>query len=148
MNLGQLKRPGGAKKIRKIVGRGRGSGHGKTSRRGQKGQRARSGRGPHLGFEGGQNPLIRSIPKRGFNAPVRVEFQIVNLRDLVKLNYDVFITPDILAQEGIIKNGSRPVKILAQGKLAKPLMVKAHAFSAKAKELIEKSGGKIECLTP
>lgn len=148
MNLGELARPYGAKKRRKIVGRGRGSGHGKTSTRGQKGQRARSGRGPILGFEGGQAPLIRIIPKRGFNAPVKKEYQIVNIRDITKLSSDGFITPEILLEKGIIATSHRPVKILGHGKVTKPLIVKAHAFSSAAKELIEKAGGKVECLKP
>lgn len=148
MNLGELIPPYGSKKRRKIVGRGESSGHGKTSTRGSNGQRSRSGRGPILGFEGGQTPLIRRIPKRGFKSHAKKEFQIVNMKRLTKLSQDVSITPEFLETKGLIKDKNKPVKILGDGQISWPLVIKAHAFSKSAIELIEKAGGKAECLKP
>lgn len=148
MYLTEIKRPFGSCKRRKIVGRGESSGHGKTSTRGSNGQRARSGRGPILGFEGGQSPLIRRIPKRGFRHSPKEEFQIVNINSLAKFSTDMPIDPQLLETKGLIKSRNRPVKILGDGKVNIPLVVKAHAFSKSAKDLIEKAGGKIECLKP
>lgn len=148
MYLTDLERTRGAYKRRKIVGRGESSGHGKTSCRGSNGQRARSGRGPILGFEGGQMPLIKRIPKRGFNHSRRNEFQIVNLKNLVKFSSEAPITPELLHAEGLIKSKDSLVKILGEGELRVSLVVKAHAFSRSAKDIIEKAGGKTECLQP
>lgn len=146
MYLTEVRRPRGAHRRRKIVGRGESSGHGKTSTRGTKGQRARSGRGPVLGFEGGQTPLIRRIPKRGFRHSPRNEYQIVNIKNLAKLSTEAPISPEVLKLKRLIKNKDKPVKILGQGELKNPLVVRAHAFSKSAKDRIEKAGGKIECL--
>ena len=148
MYLTEIERPHGAKKRRKIVGRGESSGHGKTSTRGTKGQRARSGRGPILGFEGGQTPLIRRIPKRVFHHSPKQAFQIVNIGSLAKLKTDTPINPELLQTRGLIKNKNKPVKILGEGKVSVSLLVKAHAFSKGAKNAIEKAGGKVECLEP
>lgn len=148
MYLTEIERPHGAKKRRKIVGRGESSGHGKTSTRGTKGQRARSGRGPILGFEGGQTPLIRRIPKRGFHHSPKQAFQLVNIGALAKLKTDTAINPELLKVRGLIKNKNKPVKILGEGKVNVSLLVKAHAFSKGAKNAIEKAGGKAECLEP
>jgi large subunit ribosomal protein L15 len=148
MHFTEIKRPIGARKRRKIVGRGESSGHGKTSTRGSKGQRARSGRGPILGFEGGQSPLIRRIPKRGFHHSPKEEFQIVNIGSLAKFSVGMPIDPQLLETKGLIKSRNKPVKILGEGKVNIPLVVKAHAFSKSAKDLIEKAGGKTECLKP
>ncbi len=148
MYLTDIKRPYGAKKRRKIVGRGESSGHGKTSTRGSNGQRARSGRGPILGFEGGQSPLIRRIPKRGFTHNPKKEFEIVNIKTLSKFGIDLPVSPELLAEKGLIKNKESLVKILGEGKITAPLVIKAHAFSKSAKSLIEKAGGKAECLKP
>ncbi|MDP1853123.1 MAG: 50S ribosomal protein L15 [Candidatus Omnitrophota bacterium] len=148
MYLTEIKRPIGACKRRKIVGRGESSGHGKTSTRGSNGQRARSGRGPILGFEGGQTPLIRRIPKRGFHHSPKEEFQLVNIGSLARFDADMLIDPQLLETKGLIRSRNKPVKILGGGKVSISLVVKAHAFSKSAKDLIEKAGGKTECLKP
>lgn len=129
------------KKRRKRVGRGPGSGHGKTSCRGQKGQLSRSGEGHTPGFEGGQNPFIRRIPKRGFNSHVNNDFSVVNLKVLESLGESV-ITPKKLLECGCLKDLRAGLKILGDGDLKKPLTVEAHRFSASAREKIEKAGGK------
>ncbi|HDZ77058.1 MAG TPA: 50S ribosomal protein L15 [Candidatus Omnitrophica bacterium] len=146
MKLNDLVRPHGSRKKRKIVGRGESSGHGKTSCRGHKGQGQRAGRGTILGFEGGQNPLIRRIPKRGFNSRNKKEYQIVSIDDLIKIKSNDLIGPEVLETKGFIKDKNKPVKILSGGEISKPLVVQAHAFSKSAKALIEKAGGKAECL--
>ena len=146
MLLHQIKSPKGANKKRKIVGRGGGSGHGKTSGRGHKGQNARSGRGTRPGFEGGQLPLIRSIPKRGFTSSTKKIFQIVSLKSLQKFKEDTPITPEILKEKGLIDNAYGLVKILGGGEIKKPLTIKAHSFSKSAEEKIKTSGGKIELI--
>jgi len=143
--LEKLRPPEGAVKKRKRVGRGRGSGHGKTSTRGHKGQRARSGGGPPLRFEGGQTPLLRRLPKRGFSREGRkVEYEWVNLKRLNFFFKDGDeITPEVLREKGIIKRNA-PVKILGDGDLNLKLKVKAHAFSKSAIEKIKKAGGEVE----
>ena len=147
LNLGELKPPKGSRKKRKIVGRGPSSGHGKTSCRGQKGQSSRSGRDFWLGFEGGQMPLIRRIPKRGFRRTRFQKFyQIVNIKSLGKFTKEAMVDPAALKDKGLIKNVDIPVKILGDGKLNKPLVVKAHAISLNAKKIIEAAGGKIELI--
>ena len=146
MKLNELVRPYKGRKKRKIVGRGESSGHGKTSCRGHKGQGQRAGRGTILGFEGGQNPLIRRIPKRGFNSRNKKEYQIVNIKNLIELKSAGPISPEVLESKGFIKDKNKPVKVLAGGEINKPLIVQAHAFSKSAKALIEKAGGKVECL--
>ena len=144
MKLGEIHVPAGATKKRKIVGRGPGSGHGKTSTRGQKGQKSRSGAHIHPEFEGGQMPLIRRIPKRGFTNRFKKKFQIVNLADLKSFKENSIVTPEELVKEGIIKNTKIKVKILGGGEISKPLTVKANSFSAGAAEKIQKAGGKAE----
>ena len=147
MRLDELKPAPGSKHRRKIVGRGIGSGHGAQSTRGMKGQRSRSGFGGMTGFEGGQMPLIRRVPKRGFRHTAwRVETAVVNIGDFEK-HFDVQapVTPQALKDAGLLKGSSR-VKVLGNGALTKALTVHAHAFSASAKEKIEKAGGKIEVL--
>lgn len=144
LKLGQLKPAEGAKKRKKIVGRGRGSGHGGSSTRGMKGQRARSGGGPRFGFEGGQTPLVRRIPKRGFTNPFRKEYAIVNLEILEnKFSPGDEITPETLRKLNIVKK-NLPIKILAQGNLTKALKIKAHNFSQTAEKKILDLGGTIE----
>jgi large subunit ribosomal protein L15 len=148
MNIGlhNLRPAAGSNKKKKRLGRGAGSGHGKTSGRGTKGQRARSGRDFYRGFEGGQMPLIRKIPKRGFsNAAFKKRYQIVKLDRLSQLKESV-ITPAVLEEKGAIRDKDRPVKILAGGSLSQALAVKADAFSAKAKEKIEGAGGKAQVI--
>ena len=146
MKLSDLTPARGSNKKRKRVGRGSGSGHGKTSCRGHKGQGARSGGGTRPGFEGGQMPLQRRLPKRGFHNPFRAEFTVVNLGQLETFPSGSEITPELLAGKGFLRGNNQRVKILGDGTLTKPLMIKAHGFSAKAKEKIEACGGKLELL--
>jgi large subunit ribosomal protein L15 len=136
----------GATHYRKRVGRGPGSGHGKTSGRGHKGQGSRSGYRHQRGFEGGQMPLHRRVPKRGFTNIFRVEYDIVNLSDLDRFDAGAAVTPDILASARLTRK-SRPVKILGDGDLKKALTVSAHKFSASAKARIEAAGGRCEVLS-
>lgn len=147
MKLHELRPNEKAFKIRKRVGRGPGSGLGKTSGRGQKGQNARSGGGVRPGFEGGQLPLFRRLPKRGFsNAKFKTVYAVINLSDLNKFEDGAIVTPEILKEMGILKNQLNGVKVLGNGKLEKKLTVKAHKFSESAKESIEKMGGKAEVI--
>lgn len=136
-----LKRPESIKR-KKRVGRGTGSGHGKTSCRGQKGQMSRSGAKRRAWFEGGQMPLQRRVPKRGFNNPLKEEYQIVNIVDLNRIEQSE-INPKILVESGLIKKENRIVKILGKGDINKALKVCADKFSSSAKEKIEKAGGSV-----
>ncbi len=147
MKLHELRPSEGAFKTRKRVGRGPGSGLGKTSGKGHKGQNARSGGGVRPGFEGGQLPLFRRLPKRGFsNAMFKTRYAVINLSDLNKFEDGVTVTPELLKEMGIIKNQLDGVKVLAKGSLEKKLNVKAHKFSESAKEQIEAKGGKAEVI--
>lgn len=145
MKLSELAPSPGSRKKRKRVGRGTGSGHGKTSCRGHKGQNSRSGGGTKAGFEGGQMPLQRRLPKRGFTNIFQKNRVIVNVGVLDRMK-ETAITPDVLVSEGIIKDAGDGVKILGNGDVTRPITVKAHAFSASAKEKIEKANGTIELL--
>ena len=144
MNLSNVRAPRKSSEKRKRVGRGMGSGMGKTSTRGHKGQRSRSGSRMIRGFEGGQMPLHRRMPKRGFTNVFRKEFSIVNLEALAGLG-ETTITPDVLRKAGVIKS-KHPVKILGDGELKTALTVHAHKFSKSAQEKITKAGGKFEVL--
>ena len=147
MKLHSLKANEGATKTPKRVGRGIGSGLGKTSGKGHKGQNARSGGGVRPGFEGGQTPLFRRLPKKGFsNARFKREYAVINLSDLNKFESDAVITPELLKEMGLVKNQLSGVKVLGNGSLEKKLVVKAHKFSDSAKEQIEKLGGKAEVI--
>ncbi|HVO93706.1 MAG TPA: 50S ribosomal protein L15 [Terriglobales bacterium] len=146
MKLDDLRPASGSNRKRKRVGRGDGSGHGKTSCRGHKGQGARSGGNTKPGFEGGQMPLQRRVPKRGFHNPFRVAFAVVNLTQLESLTAGSEVTPEKLAEEGFVNGKGRRVKILGEGSLSKALTVRAHGFSATAKEKIEAAGGKAEII--
>jgi len=146
MKLHELKYNKGARRDRKRVGRGHASGFGKTSGRGQKGQNARSGGGVPLGFEGGQTPLYRRIPKRGFKNFNRKEYAVINLDDLNRFDNDTTVTIEMLQEAGFVKNTRDGVKVLAQGKLEKKLHVVANAFSESAKTEIENMGGKAEVI--
>ncbi len=147
MKLHSLHPGEGSRETRKRVGRGTGSGLGKTSGKGHKGQNARSGGGVRPGFEGGQLPLFRRLPKRGFsNAMFKVKYAVINLSDLNEFENGAEITPELLKDMGIVKNTLDGIKVLGNGKLEKKLTVKANKFSLKAKEAIEKSGGKIEVI--
>ena len=147
MKLNELKPNEKAFKTRKRVGRGPGSGLGKTSGKGHKGQNARSGGGVRPGFEGGQLPLFRRLPKRGFsNAKFKTVYAVINLSDLNKFEDGAIVSPEILKEMGILKNQLDGVKVLGNGKLEKKLTVKAHKFSTTAKDAIEKMGGKAEVI--
>ena len=147
MKLNELKPNEKAFKTRKRVGRGPGSGLGKTSGKGHKGQNARSGGGVRPGFEGGQLPLFRRLPKRGFsNAKFKTVYAVINLSDLNKFEDGAVVTPEILKEMGILKNQLNGVKVLGNGKLEKKLTVKAHKFSNTAALAIEKIGGKAEVI--
>lgn len=146
MKLHELKLNDGARKNRKRVGRGTSSGHGKTSTRGQKGQNARSGGGVRPGFEGGQMPLFQRLPKRGFTNINCKEYAIVNLSTLNRFEDGTEVTPELLIETGVVRNEKSGIKILANGKLEKKLTVKAHKFSAAAKEAIEAAGGQTEVI--
>ena len=144
MNLSNLRAPKKATEKRKRVGRGMGSGMGKTSTRGHKGQRSRTGSRMIRGFEGGQMPLHRRMPKRGFTNIFRKEFNIVSLERLAELGEEI-ITPEVLRKAGVIKT-KHPVKVLGDGELKVALTVHAHKFSKSAQEKITKAGGKVEVL--
>src|SRR5437016_14663309 len=144
MNLSNIRAPKKAAENKKRVGRGMGSGMGKTSTRGHKGQRSRSGSRMMRGFEGGRMPLHRRMPKRGFTNIFRQEFNIVNLEKLARLG-EATITPDVLRKAGVIK-GKHPLKVLGDGELTVALTVYAHKFSKSAQEKITKAGGKFEVL--
>jgi large subunit ribosomal protein L15 len=145
MKLSELQPAPGAKHKKKRVGRGPGSGHGKTSSRGQKGQKARSGGPKKEGFEGGQMPLQRRLPKFGFTNPFRKEFAILNVSELERVfKANAVVNIDSLLESGLIKNVRDGVKILGNGSIEKPLTVHAQKFSAEARKKIEAAGGKIE----
>ncbi len=129
---------------KKRVGRGPGSGMGKTSTRGQKGQNARSGGGTRIGFEGGQTPIARRLPKRGFTNFNRKEYAIVNVKDLYRFEDGTNVTPALLIESGMVKKELNGVKILGNGELTKKLTVTAAKFSKSAQEAIENAGGKVE----
>jgi large subunit ribosomal protein L15 len=130
----------------KRVGRGPGSGHGKTSTRGHKGQGARSGGTKGAGFEGGQQPLIRRIPKRGFKNIFKKEYAIVNLDDLSRFEANQRITPDLLKEAGVIRKSATDLKVLGDGQLTKPLNIVAHKFSQSALAKIQAAGGRGEVI--
>ncbi len=146
MKLHELKPAEGSRKTRNRVGRGIGSGNGKTAGRGHKGQNSRSGGGVRPGFEGGQNPLYRRLPKRGFTNPTRKEFAILNLDQLNRFEDGTEVTPELLIETGAVSNVKDGVKILGNGKLERKLTVKANKFSASAVEAIEAAGGKTEVI--
>jgi len=147
MFLHELKAPKGSNKHKKPVGRGQGSGSGKTSGRGTKGQKSRAGRAILHGLEGGQMPLIRRLPKFGFRRRNPFSYQVVNLDDLGRFKDNDVITLEVLKSKGLIKNVNKAVKILAMGDIKKALTVQAHSFSKSAEEKITQAGGKIEILT-
>jgi large subunit ribosomal protein L15 len=146
MKLHELKPAEGSRKERNRVGRGIGSGNGKTSGRGHKGQNARSGGGVRPGFEGGQNPLFRRLPKRGFTNINRKEYAIVNLDALNRFEDGAEVTPALLLETGVVSNEKAGIKVLGNGTLNVKLTVKAHKFSASAKEAIENAGGTTEVI--
>ena len=146
MKINEIGSPKGANRKTKRRGKGSGSGHGKTACRGRKGAKKRSGRTTRPGFEGGQMPLIRRIPKRGFNARFKNEYQVVNVGSLNVFEANSSVGPAELKKAGFIGSEKEPIKILGNGKLEKVLTVKAHGFSGSAKKLIESAGAKMEYL--
>ncbi|AIQ32561.1 MULTISPECIES: 50S ribosomal protein L15 [Paenibacillus] len=146
MKLHELAPAPGSRKERNRVGRGPSSGNGKTSGRGHKGQNSRSGGGVRPGFEGGQNPLYRRLPKRGFINPTRKEYAIVNLEDLNSFAEGTEVTPQLLLETGVVSNTKSGIKILGNGELAVKLTVQANKFSQSAVEKIEAAGGKTEVI--
>ena len=146
MKLNELKRPEGSRFVSKRIGRGLGSGTGKTAGKGSKGQNARSGGGVAIGFEGGQTPFYKRIPKRGFTNYTAKEYAIVNVEDLNKFEDGATVNFESLRAAGLIKKGLDGVKVLGEGKLEKKLSVQAKKFSKSAAEAIEKAGGKAEVI--
>ncbi len=144
MKLHQLQPASGSRKAKKRLGRGPGSGLGKTAGKGHKGMLARSGRANVAGFEGGQMPLARRLPKRGFHNPFRTEFVVVNLKTLAAL--DLNVTPQVLYEKRIVKKQSKPIKILGVGELDKPMTIEAHKFSQSALRKIEQAGGQAKVI--
>jgi large subunit ribosomal protein L15 len=146
MKLNELKPPKGAITKRKRVGRGPGSGHGKTSCRGHKGLNARSGGGVLPGFEGGQMPLKRRLPKRGFHNLFKKQYVLLNVRDLLRFEQGSVVDLKALVTSGLIKSTSTPIKLLGEGTINYPLTLQIHAFSKSAKEKVEAAGGKVEMI--
>jgi len=143
MKLHELSPAKGSKRARKRIGRGPGSGTGKTAGRGSNGQRSRAGYSQRMGFEGGQMPLVRRVPKRGFTNIFKIRYQVVNLDRLIELEGE--ITPEILSEQGLVRAG-HPIKILGTGELSTALTIKAHKFSASARAKIEAAGGSCEVI--
>jgi len=146
MRLDELQPAPGSKHKRKRVGRGPGSGHGKTACRGHKGQRSRSGAKISPAFEGGQMPLIRRLPKRGFTNIFKKPWIIVNIRDLTRFPADTVVDADVLSKAGLIKKTDARIKLLGQGAISVPLTVRVQGASVQAKEIIEAQGGKVEVI--
>jgi large subunit ribosomal protein L15 len=145
----ELRPPRGARKARKRIGRGNASGQGTYAGKGMKGAQARAGPGPRPGFEGGQTPLIRRLPRRrGFHQPFRVEYALVNVRDLARFPAQSEVTPEALRDAGLVRSLRRPVKVLGDGELVTALTVRAHRVSAGARTKIEAAGGSVEELAP
>ena len=147
MKLHELNAVEGSTHRRKVVGRGPGSGHGKTSGRGEKGQKARSGGSVHIWFEGGQTPLYKRLPRRGFsNAKFKIRYATINVGDLNNFKDGDVITPELLQEKGIIKKQLSGIKVLGDGKLDKKITIKAHRFTQGALRKIEESGSKAEVI--
>ena len=145
MNLSSLRPPAGQRHTRKRVGRGMGSGHGKTASRGHKGQGSRAGTRFRPGFEGGQMPLQRRLPKRGFHNLFRKRYAIVNLKQIARLGESA-ISPELLLERGLIRKLYDGLKVLGEGELSAPVSISAHRFSRSAREKIEQAGGKAEII--
>lgn len=146
MKLEELKPPEGSRKKRKRVGRGIGSGHGKTACRGAKGQKARTGGGIKAGFEGGQMPLQRRLPKRGFRPPFKKRFAILHLKDLNRFPKDTVVEPDLLFQSGLLRKKGEAVKLLSDGDLQHPLTIRVHQASKAALQKVEAASGRVEVI--
>ena len=146
MKISDLAPSPNSRKRKKRVGRGPGSGHGKTAAKGHKGQAARSGGTKPAWFEGGQQPLTRRVPKRGFKNIFRRPYGVVNLGRLERFEAETVVTPEVLSKAGFVKRSCRLIKILGNGSLTKPMVVSAHKFSKRAIEKIEAAGGRTELL--
>ncbi len=146
MKIHDLSPAEGSRKGKKRVGRGPGSGHGKTSCRGHKGQKARSGGGPRPGFEGGQMPLQRRLPKRGFTNIFKKQYNIISVKDLSRFAPNSSVDADVLKEAGLVKKVKDGIKILGGGDISHPVTVRAHMASKTAKEKIEAAGGKVEVI--
>ena len=146
MNLHELQPAPGSRKAKKRLGRGPGSGRGKTAGKGNKGLLARAGRANVAGFEGGQMPLARRLPKRGFHNPFRVEYAVINLVRLSALADVGTITPQVLYEKNMVKKQSKPIKILGVGELSQPLVIEAHKFSQSALQKINQAGGRAKVI--
>ena len=146
MNLHEMKYNEGARHTTKRLGRGQASGQGKTAGKGHKGQNARSGGGVAIGFEGGQTPIYKILPKRGFTNFNRLEYAVVNLTELNRFDDGTTVTPELLKQAGIVRKQLDGIKVLGNGKLEKKLTVSCHKISKSAQAAIEKAGGKVEVI--
>ena len=146
MKLNELKYNSGSRSSKKRICRGLGSGSGKNGGSGNKGQKSRSGGGVRPGFEGGQNPIYRRLPKRGFNNFTRVDYAVVNIRDLNKLEDGTVVTPTVLVEKGLVSADYKQIKVLGDGELTKKLKVSAHKFSKSAEEAIKNAGGSTEVI--
>ncbi len=146
MKLHELQPTEGSRHVRNRVGRGSSSGNGKTAGRGQKGQKARSGGGTRLGFEGGQTPLFRRLPKRGFTNINRKDYAIVNIDALNRFEDGAEVTPIVLVEAGLVKDEKDGIKVLGNGEISKKLTVKAAKFSKSAEEAIKNAGGSVEVI--
>ena len=146
MRLEELKPPKGSRKKRKRVGRGIGSGHGKTACRGAKGQNARSGGGTKAGFEGGQMPLQRRLPKRGFYPPFKKSFAIIHVRDLNRFPSDTMVEPELLLRKGLLRRRGEMVKLLSDGELEHPVVIRVHQASKAAVKKVEAASGRVEVI--
>ena len=146
MKLEELKPPEGSRKKRKRVGRGIGSGHGKTACKGAKGQKARSGGGIKAGFEGGQMPMQRRLPKRGFRSPFKKRFALLHVKDLNRFPKDTVVEPELLFQSGLLRNKGEAVKLLSDGELQHPLTIRVHQASKAALQKVEAASGRVEVI--
>jgi large subunit ribosomal protein L15 len=144
MKLNDLRHARGARKNKRRVGRGQGSGRGKTSGKGHKGQKARSGGSIPPWFEGGQMPLARRLPIKGFKNPNRREFEIINVRDIERSGLEGDVTVDVLRTSGVVSSGRKPVKVLGTGEISRAVNLKVHAVSETAKRKVEAAGGTVE----
>ena len=146
MKLEELKPPEGSRRKRKRVGRGIGSGHGKTACKGAKGQKARTGGGIKAGFEGGQMPLQRRLPKRGFRPPFKKRFVILHVKDLNRFPKDTVVEPDLLFQSGLLRKKGEAVKLLSDGELQHPLTIRVHQASKAALQKVAAASGRVEVI--
>jgi large subunit ribosomal protein L15 len=146
MKLGELRPPEGSRKKRKRVGRGIGSGHGKTACKGHKGQKARSGGGIKAGFEGGQMPMQRRLPKRGFRSPFKKRFALLHLKDLNRFPRDTVVEPELLFHSGLLRHIGDPIKLLSDGELQHPLIIRVHQASKAALQKVEAASGRVEVI--